>query len=107
VDTEYGTARLAVMAFDTEQNGRSYDLLIKDLDQNLLLPILILNTDGEVAFDDLAGIYYTQVDGEGRGCRVFRHQVGQPHDQDLLILDESNNRDYIVSVENTLSKRFL
>lgn len=59
MDTEYGTARLAVIAFDTEQNGRSYDFLIKDLDQNLLLPILILNTDGEAAFDDLAGIYYT------------------------------------------------
>lgn len=58
-DTEFGTARIAVLAFNTEQNGHSYDLLVKDLEQDLLLPILILNTDGEVAFDKLAGFYYT------------------------------------------------
>ena len=58
-DSEFGTARIAVLAFDTEQNGHSYDLLVKDLEQNLLLPVLILNTDGEVAFDKLAGFYYT------------------------------------------------
>ena len=58
-DSEFGTARIAVIAFDTEQNGHSYDLLVKDLEQDLLLPVLILNTDGEVAFDKLAGFYYT------------------------------------------------
>ena len=31
-DSEFGTARLAVLAFDTEQNGHSYDLLVKDLE---------------------------------------------------------------------------
>ena len=59
VDTEYGTARIAVLAFDTERNGKSFDLLVKDLDQDKLLPVLILNTDGQVAFDNLAGFYYT------------------------------------------------
>ena len=66
-DSEFGTARITVLAFDTEQNGHSYDLLVKDLEQDILLPVLILNTDGEVAFDKLAGFYYTQVDGVGRG----------------------------------------
>ena len=46
VDTEFGTARLAVLAFDTEQNGKSFDLIVKDLETNQLLPVLILNTDG-------------------------------------------------------------
>ena len=62
-----------MLAFDTEQNGHSYDLLVKDLDQGALLPVLILNTDGQVAFDKLAGFYYTQVDSAGRGSQVFRH----------------------------------
>ena len=57
VDTEFGTARLAVLAFDTEPNGKSFDLLVKDLEQDLLLPVLILNTNGQVAFDKLAGFY--------------------------------------------------
>lgn len=62
-----------MLAFDTERNGKSFDLLVKDLDQDKLLPVLILNTDGQVAFDNLAGFYYTQVDAEGRGARIFRH----------------------------------
>ena len=47
---------------DTEQNGTSFDIIVKDLDQQLLTPVLILNSDGQVAFDSLAGFYYTQVD---------------------------------------------
>ena len=45
----------------------------------MLLPVLIVGTDGEVAFDKMAGFYYTQVDTHGRGARVFRHQVGTEH----------------------------
>ena len=59
VDTEYGTARIAILVFDTEQNGQSFDILVKDLEQNELLPVLIVGTDGEVAFDKMAGFYYT------------------------------------------------
>ena len=106
-DEEFGTARIAVLAFDTEQNGHSYDLLIKDLEQDMLLPVLILNTDGDVAFDKLAGFYYTQVDGVGRGAQVFRHQVGTQHNQDVLIYDESSNPDYSVSVETSLSRELI
>ena len=92
-----------MLAFDTECNGESFDLIVKDLEQDRLLPVLILNTDGQVAFDKLAGFYYTQVDGSGRGCKVFRHQVGSPHEQDIAIFDESQSTDFSVKVENTLS----
>ena len=105
VDTEYGTARIAVLLFDTDQNGQSYDILVKDLEQNELLPVLIVGTDGEVAFDKMAGFYYTQVDPNGRGARIFRHQVGTDHkSQDVLIYDESANTDFSVSISNSLSK---
>ena len=74
----------------------------------MLLPVLILNTDGEVAFDKLAGFYYTQVDSMGRGCKVFRHQVGTAHpDHDVMIYDESGNPDFSVSVETTLSQELV
>ena len=70
--------------------------------------MLILNTDGEVAFDKLAGFYYTQVDGRGRGAKVFRHQVGTEHPKhDTLIYDESANTDFSVSVETSLSKELI
>ena len=108
IETEYGTARIAVLALDTEQNGFSYDLIVKDLESGQLLPVLILNTDGEVAFDKLAGFYYTQVDPTGRGARVFRHQLGTDHRAaDILIYDESQNPDFSVSVAQSASKELI
>ena len=47
------------MIFDTEQNGKSFDIIVKDLNSNQLMPVLILNAQDEVAFDDHQGIYYT------------------------------------------------
>lgn len=73
VDSEIGKANLAVIVLDTEGTGKSFDIIVKDLDQNVLMPVLILNSDGQVAFDQLAGFYYTQVDASGLGKRVFRH----------------------------------
>lgn len=73
LDTEFGKANIAVIMLDTEQKGISYDIIVKDLDQNILMPVLILNSDGLVAFDKLAGFYYTQVDASGRGTHVYRH----------------------------------
>ena len=62
-----------VMIFDTERNGKSFDIIIKDLNSNSILPALLLNAHDEVAFDDNQGIYYTQVDADGIGKKVFRH----------------------------------
>ena len=53
----------------------------------------------------MAGFYYTQVDSQGRGCKVFRHQVATHHpEEDVLIYDEGESSDFSVSVENSLSK---
>jgi hypothetical protein len=56
-----------VLSFDTErtldQDGQarqSFDIVVKDLSINKLMPVLILNSpDGEVAFDRFNGFYYT------------------------------------------------
>lgn len=48
-----------VMVFDTEQNGKSFDIVVKDLNSGQLLPVLILNALDEVAFDKHQGFYYT------------------------------------------------
>lgn len=54
------------------------------------MPLLILNVKDEVAFDKMQGFYYTQVDAEGKGKRVFRHQLGQMHEHDALVYEETN-----------------
>ena len=60
----------AVLSFDTEMSldpldpessrGQSFDLIVKDLSIDKVMPVLILNShDGEVAFDKFNGFYYT------------------------------------------------
>ena len=94
------------MIFDTEQNGKSYDIIVKDLNSNVMMPVLILNAQDEVAFDDHQGIYYTQVDADGIGKKVYRHQLGSLQNQDVLIYQETNSN-FNVSVCNTNSKEFV
>lgn len=61
------------------------------------MPVLILNSDGEVAFDRFNGFYYTQLGEDGsRGAKVFRHQLGSLHSEDVLIYQEKNS-DFSVS----------
>lgn len=43
-----------------------------------MMPVLILNAIDEVAFDKHAGMFYTQVDADGMGKRVFYHKFGSP-----------------------------
>lgn len=79
---------------------------MKDLTINRLMPVLILNTDGEVAFDKFSGFYYTQLSEDGRGSKVFRHQLGTLHSDDTLIYEEKNT-DFSVSLSNTLSGDYI
>ena len=62
-----------MLIFDTEQNGKSFDIIVKDLNSDMVMPLLILNAKDEVAFDQQQGIYYSQVDADGAGKKVFRH----------------------------------
>lgn len=85
-----------MLSFDTNMtyegdNKSSFDLIVKDLSINRLFPVLILNSDGDIAFDRFNGFYYTQVAKESsRGTRVFRHQLGTLHSHDQLIYEEKN-----------------
>jgi len=70
------------------------------------MPVLLLNAQDEVAFDNKSGFYYTQVDGDGKGKRVFRHQLGTLQEQDVLIYEETNP-EFSVTVSNSLSGDFV
>ena len=48
-----------MLVFDTEQNGKSFDIMVKDLSIDRLMPVVIVNSDGQVAFDKFNGFYYT------------------------------------------------
>ena len=79
---------------------------MKDLQNNKLMPILILNAQDQVAFDQHEGIFYTQVDADGMGKAVYRHQIGARQEDDQLVYKETNP-DIAVSVSNSLSEEFV
>ena len=75
-----------VLVFDLfQENSKSMDLLIKDIKSNILFPVIIHNSDGEIAFDKHGGIYFSEVDITGRGHKIFRHSIGSHRKNDILI----------------------
>jgi len=80
-----------VLFFDMQGDMKSFDILIKDLKNDILLPIAIYNSDGHVAFDNFDGLFYTQLDMSGRPNKTFRHQIGKSPNSDVLIYFEKNN----------------
>ena len=59
-----------------------------------------------MAFDHEGGIFYTQVDPDGSGKKVFRHQIGTVQEQDVLIYEELS-QEFRVSISNTQSQDYI
>jgi len=94
---------LVVVLDLSQEECTSYDLVIKDIKNNILFPVIIHNSDGSIAFDKVGGIYYTELDITGRGYKVFRHNIGSSRNKDLLIYHEKNTG-YKVILSILLSK---
>jgi protease II len=95
-----------ILFFDMNGDMRSFDILIKDIKNNVLLPIVIFNSDGNVAFDHFDGLFYTQVDMTGRPHRVFRHQIGQAQKNDYQFYHE-RHKEFKVKTYNCNSKEMV
>jgi len=88
------------------QSKKQYDILIKDLKNGILLPIVLHNCDSNIAFDKFDGLFYTQKDITGRFSKIFRHQIGVAQRNDKLIYHEKN-RDFKVSTYNCNSHEYI
>jgi hypothetical protein len=60
------TENYAALIFDTINDGKNYDVIIKDVLLNKMLPIIIRNSNGDIAFDQFSGFYYILNNAEGR-----------------------------------------
>ena len=86
--------------------NKSFDILIKDLKNDLLLPIVFHNCDGNISFDKFDGFFYTQKDITNRFCKIFRHQIGITQRKDKIIYYEKN-KDFKVKTYNCSSKEYI
>jgi oligopeptidase B len=96
------------LAFSTDFSGdERFTLRIKDLETGQALPDEIPDTFYGCAWSlDGSVLFYVTVDDAWRPWRVWRHTVGTPHTDDVVIFEEADER-FWVGVGLTRSERFL
>ncbi|MFE7407317.1 S9 family peptidase [Isoptericola sp. NPDC057559] len=104
-DVSEDGARLAY-AVDTTGDER-FALRVRDLTTGEDLPDVVEDTfPGAVLTPDGRYVFYPTVDDAWRPYRVWRHEVGTPAADDVLVLEEPDER-YWVGVGLTRSRRYL
>ncbi len=83
-----------LLAFSTDNTGfRQYTLQVKDLRTGELLAEKVERAGSIVWAADNRTLFYTQEDEEQkRQYRLFRHVLGRPHEEDVLVLEEPDER---------------
>ncbi|MEU2201540.1 S9 family peptidase [Isoptericola sp. NPDC019482] len=102
--SEDGT-RLAY-AVDTQGDER-FTLRVRDLTTGADLPDVVEDTfPGAVLTPDGRYVFYPTVDDAWRPYRIWRHEVGTPASDDVLVLEEPDER-FWIGVGLTRSRRYL
>ncbi|WP_265521529.1 S9 family peptidase [Oerskovia flava] len=97
---------LLAYAVDTVGDER-YTLRVRDLVAGEDLPDVVPGTFPGATFSpDGAYVFYPTVDDAWRPHKIWRHTVGTPADQDVVVFEEPDDR-YWVGIGLTRSRRFL
>ncbi|MFI6331564.1 S9 family peptidase [Micromonospora chersina] len=96
------------LAYSTDFSGdERFTLRIKDLSTGEVLPDEIPDTFYGTAWSsDASTLFYVTVDDAWRPNRVWRHTVGTPSSEDVVVHQEDDER-FWVGVELTRSERFV
>jgi oligopeptidase B len=96
------------LAYSVDFSGdERYTLHVKDLDTGEVLADEIPDTfDGTAWSADASTLFYVTVDGTWRPDRVWRHVVGTPAAEDVVVYHDEDAR-FFVGVELTRSERFI
>jgi oligopeptidase B len=98
--------RLLVYAVDVVGDER-YTLRVRDLVSGEDLPDVVPGTfPGAVLSPDARYVFYPTVDDAWRPWRVWRHEIGTPAEEDVVVLEEPDER-YWVGVGVSRSRRFV
>jgi oligopeptidase B len=97
-----------LIAYSTDFSGdERYTLRIKDLTTGEVLPDEVPNTFYGVAWSiDATSLFYVTVDEAWRPYRVWRHTVGTPATDDVIVHEETDER-FWVGVGLTRSERYI
>lgn len=98
----------ALLAYASDDKGSElYTIRIRDLATGENLPDEIPDTRGSLVWaQDSRTLYYVRVDANHRPLYVYRHIVGTPASEDVLIYEEKDIGFY-VGVSATQSQRYI
>jgi oligopeptidase B len=96
-----------LLAWSVDEKGSEYyELRIRDIGTGRDLPDIIPDvSDAPVWTTDSSAFYYIRLDANHRPSRVYRHRLGTPATDDLLVYEEHDSR-FFVSLGRTQSGRF-
>ncbi len=96
------------LAYSADDKGSElYTIRIRDLESGTTLPEEIADTRGSIVWGpDSTTLYYVRVDANHRPLYVYRHTLGTPAADDVLIYEEKDIGFY-VGVNSTQSNRFI
>jgi oligopeptidase B len=98
--------RLVAYGFD-DKGSEFHTIKLRDPATNADLPDAIEETTGECVWSaDNAWLFYTKLDENHRPRQVYRHRIGTPVGDDVLVYDEPDSGFY-VSVSETADRRFI
>ncbi len=97
-----------LLAYSTDTTGyREYTLRVKNLETGKDLPDLVERIGGIVWAEDGKTILYTKQQPQTkRSYQVWRHELGKPASDDVLVYEEKDER-FEVGIGKTLSKAYL
>ncbi|SHE63801.1 oligopeptidase B [Kaistia soli DSM 19436] len=97
---------LIAWAYD-DKGSEAYTLRVREAETGIDLPDAIeTTTGGAVWAADSRTLFYTVLDDNHRPCRIYRHKVGSPIDEDVLVFEETNPG-FFLGIGQTQSGRYL
>ncbi len=98
--------RLLAYAVD-DKGSELFTIRIRDLATGADLADEIPDTRGEIVWaNDSQTLFYIRIDAHHRPLFVYRHRIGTPVSEDVLVYEEKDIG-YYVGLEKTLSSRFV
>ena len=81
-----------LLAYSLDIKGSEYyEILIRDVNSNKIITKKITNTSGSITFSlDDKYIFYSKLDENHRARKIYRHKIGNLHDEDELIFEEKS-----------------
>jgi oligopeptidase B len=96
------------LAYGVDDKGSEFHTLkLRDLESGEDLPDEVGETTGSAVWSASGEwLFYTRLDENHRPLRIFRHRVGTPASEDVLVYDEPDSGFY-VSVGETSDRRYI